>query len=64
MFLELNPELCPKWKVLNEILHVEIPAEIANNAISDAKVLILCQDKKTCFQLNHVSNFKRIVKNL
>lgn len=57
--LEFEPELCPKWRVLSEILRVEIPnivrKSIANNpnALNEAvKVLILCQDARTCYQLN------------
>lgn len=52
---ELNPEFCPKWKTLEDLLQSEIPADIATLGINDAKVLILCQDRKTCFQLNNVS---------
>lgn len=55
---EFKPELCPKWNALIEILKVEIPAEIETISDSDEsevpKVLILCQDSKTCFQINQV----------
>lgn len=54
---ELNPELCPKWKILEDVLQCEIPADVAKLEIEDAKVLILCQDRKTCFQLNNVNSF-------
>ncbi|GLV38110.1 meiotic 9 [Carabus blaptoides fortunei] len=51
---EFNPEFCPKWKALSEILKTEIPMEIENqtNIEEVPKVLILCQDSKTCFQIN------------
>ncbi|KAK5647030.1 hypothetical protein RI129_005494 [Pyrocoelia pectoralis] len=51
---ELNPEFCPKWKTLSEILKVEIPTDIQKgNSTENNTVLILCQDTKTCYQLNH-----------
>ncbi|KAK4880325.1 hypothetical protein RN001_008471 [Aquatica leii] len=50
---ELNPEFCPKWNSLNEILKVEIPTEIKKSSNIENKVLILCQDNRTCHQLNH-----------
>lgn len=57
--VEFEPEPCPKWKVLSEILRVEIPADIRRsvahnpNALNDPiKVLILCHDSRTCYQLN------------
>ncbi|XP_055380377.1 DNA repair endonuclease XPF [Condylostylus longicornis] len=52
---EFEPEHCPKWKALSEILRVEIPNDIKTNNKSNSepvKVLILCQDAKTCYQLN------------
>ncbi|XP_025829916.1 DNA repair endonuclease XPF isoform X2 [Agrilus planipennis] len=49
---ELNPEFCPKWNTLSEILKTEIPAEMKRQNIKEPKVLILCQDFKTCYQLN------------
>ncbi|GJQ83429.1 mei-9 [Trypoxylus dichotomus] len=49
---ELSPEFCPKWSVLLEILKSEIPADIRETGNgADNKVLILCQDKKSCYQL-------------
>lgn len=58
---EFEPEPNPKWKALSEILRVEIPADI-KNMIKDernkydkskaVKILILCNDAKTCCQLN------------
>lgn len=56
---EFQPENCPKWATLSEILTVEIPAD-ARKAIecgrrSSSKpiiVLILCHDSRTCYQLN------------
>lgn len=58
---EFEPEPCPKWKSLSEILRVEIPADI-KNMIKDQRyefdqekpirVLVLCNDARTCYQLN------------
>lgn len=54
MFLELNPSFSPKWNILTEILQHEIPLDLnkPENTDKKAKILILCQDRKTCFQLN------------
>lgn len=58
-YTEFDPEPSPKWKALLEILSVEIPADIKRsvdyhpNALSNPiKVLVLCQDSRTCYQLN------------
>ncbi|KAI4455174.1 dna repair endonuclease xpf [Holotrichia oblita] len=48
---ELSPEFCPKWNVLLEILKVEIPADVKEAKTTENKVLVLCQDKKSCYQL-------------
>ncbi|CAO1410792.1 unnamed protein product [Diamesa serratosioi] len=58
---EFDPEPCPKWKALSEILKVEIPTDI-KTVIKDKsqdfdknvpiKILILCNDARTCYQLN------------
>lgn len=58
---EFDPEPCPKWKALSEILRVEIPSDI-KNIIKDQrnefdkskpiKILVLCHDARTCYQLN------------
>ncbi|XP_011193358.2 DNA repair endonuclease XPF [Zeugodacus cucurbitae] len=51
---EFEPEPCPKWKHLAEILKVEIPADMKRthpDCLEPPKVLILCQDTRTCFQL-------------
>lgn len=58
---EFDPEPCPKWKTLSEILRVEIPSDI-KNIIKDQRnefdrekpirVLVLCNDARTCYQLN------------
>lgn len=58
---EFDPEPCPKWRSLSEILRVEIPADI-KNMIKDQRfefdqekpirVLVLCSDARTCYQLN------------
>ncbi|KAF5277730.1 hypothetical protein FQR65_LT03710 [Abscondita terminalis] len=50
---ELNPEYCPKWNSLSEILKVEIPSDIKKSNSDNNNVLILCQDNRTCHQLNH-----------
>lgn len=53
---EFEPEWGAKWKSLSEILRVEIPNDIKLNEghrkNKSAVVLILCQDNKTCYQLN------------
>lgn len=56
---EFEPELSPKWKALSEILRLEIPNDIKRsidrrpNILNEPiKVLILCQDSRTCSQLN------------
>ncbi|XP_044268362.1 DNA repair endonuclease XPF isoform X2 [Tribolium madens] len=51
---ELNPEFCPKWKSLLELLKVEIPHEIAKSKSGENIILILCTDHKTCYQLNQL----------
>ncbi|XP_013114075.1 DNA repair endonuclease XPF [Stomoxys calcitrans] len=51
---EFEPEPCPKWKYLSEILKVEIPADMKRtkpDCYDPPKVLILCQDTRTCYQL-------------
>lgn len=58
---EFEPEPCPKWKTLSEILRVEIPSDI-KSMIQDERfqfdrdkpirVLVLCNDARTCYQLN------------
>ncbi|XP_068632309.1 DNA repair endonuclease XPF isoform X2 [Battus philenor] len=52
---EFDPEPCPKWKCLSELLLQEIPEETKkkNVGLHCTKVLILCQDNKTCCQLNN-----------
>lgn len=53
---EFAPEPCPKWDVLNNLLTQEIPEEVKqtkDGALKSTKILILCQDTKTCSQLNH-----------
>ncbi|XP_058821611.1 DNA repair endonuclease XPF [Topomyia yanbarensis] len=62
---EFEPEHCPKWKALSEVLRQEIPADIKEMSKKirkkeerqkylrqQVKVLILCQDARTCYQLN------------
>ncbi|XP_044750246.1 DNA repair endonuclease XPF [Coccinella septempunctata] len=51
---EFNPELCPKWSTLIEVLKVEIPQDIMKSNSVDNKILILCSDRKTCYQLNEL----------
>lgn len=58
---EFDPEECPKWKALSEILRVEIPTDIKKvveddrnefNKETPVKILVLCNDSRTCYQLN------------
>lgn len=60
---EFEPELPAKWKALSEILRVEIPADLKQTSAklkqqkkpvneTPIKVLILCTDNRTCYQLN------------
>lgn len=56
---EFEPELCPKWETLSEILRNEIPSQIIASIVhkphvldQPIKVLVLCQDSRTCHQLN------------
>lgn len=58
---EFEPEQPPKWKALSEILKVEIPANIKKVAAEGKcefdkekpiRILVLCYDAKTCYQLN------------
>ena len=53
-FVEFNPEQCPKWQALTEILKVEIITEMKTKNVNENNILILCQDTRTCFQLNQV----------
>ncbi|KAJ2942618.1 hypothetical protein O0L34_g2084 [Tuta absoluta] len=53
---EFDPEPCPKWKCLTELLVDEIPEEVKkkkDGSLKNTKILILCQDNRTCSQLNH-----------
>lgn len=56
---EFEPENCPKWGTLSEILRIEIPSDVkaainsgCRSASKPIIVLILCQDSRTCYQLN------------
>lgn len=62
---EFEPEKSPKWEALSEILRVEIPNDVKtsinakdkddrNTSLlqNQVKVLVLCQDARTCYQLN------------
>ncbi|XP_041988580.1 DNA repair endonuclease XPF [Aricia agestis] len=54
---EFDPEPVPKWKHLMDLLLNEIPekAKTKNSgSINNTKVLVLCQDNKTCCQLNNL----------
>lgn len=57
IFLEFDPEFCPKWKYLLEILRVEIPAHInehqSDSKSSSQKILILCNNQRTCAQIQN-----------
>lgn len=59
---EFDPETCPKWKALSDILRVEIPSDIKNIIQDEAyefdkekqiKILVLCNDSRTCHQINY-----------
>ncbi|XP_053612217.1 DNA repair endonuclease XPF isoform X2 [Plodia interpunctella] len=53
---EFDPEPSPKWKCLSELLLKEIPEEVKkkeDGSLNKTKILILCQDNRTCSQLNH-----------
>ncbi|XP_013183116.1 DNA repair endonuclease XPF [Amyelois transitella] len=53
---EFDPEPSPKWKCLSDLLANEIPEEVKkknNGNLNNTKILILCQDGRTCSQLNH-----------
>ncbi|XP_075974151.1 DNA repair endonuclease XPF mei-9 isoform X2 [Anticarsia gemmatalis] len=52
---EFDPEPCPKWKCLSDLLSQEIPDEIKKEGgdINNSKILVLCQDSRTCLQLNN-----------
>uniref|UniRef100_A0A182P284 DNA repair endonuclease XPF n=1 Tax=Anopheles epiroticus TaxID=199890 RepID=A0A182P284_9DIPT len=62
---EFEPELCPKWKALSDVLRVDIPNDIKEISHKirkkeerqkfmqqQVKILILCQDSRACYQLN------------
>uniref|UniRef100_A0A182QSS3 DNA repair endonuclease XPF n=1 Tax=Anopheles farauti TaxID=69004 RepID=A0A182QSS3_9DIPT len=62
---EFEPELCPKWKALSDVLRVDIPNDVKQTAAKirnkeqrqkylqqQVKILILCQDSRACYQLN------------
>ncbi|EDV45795.1 DNA repair endonuclease XPF [Drosophila erecta] len=49
---EFEPEACPKWQTLTDLLTKEIPGDMRRSRRSEQpKVLILCQDARTCHQL-------------
>lgn len=52
---EFEPEACPKWQALSELLTQDIPGDMQRRRVADRmeppKVLILCQDARTCYQL-------------
>ncbi|XP_045768468.1 DNA repair endonuclease XPF isoform X2 [Maniola jurtina] len=53
---EFDPEPSPKWKCLCDLLIDEIPEEVKKNkngSLANTKILILCNDNKSCSQLNH-----------
>lgn len=51
---EFDPEWCPKWKPLIELLRLEIPSDLKRRGATPGGVgvLILCNDARTCTQLN------------
>ncbi|XP_037726265.1 DNA repair endonuclease XPF [Drosophila subpulchrella] len=49
---EFEPEPCPKWQALTDLLTQDIPGDMRRCRRSEQpKVLILCQDARTCHQL-------------
>ena len=59
---EFDPESCPKWKALSDILRVEIPSDIKSIIQDEAyefdrekqiKILVLCNDSRTSHQINY-----------
>ncbi|KAM3964283.1 DNA repair endonuclease XPF mei-9 [Aphomia sociella] len=53
---EFDPEPTPKWKCLSDLLLQEIPEEVKKKEggnINNTKILILCQDNRTCSQINN-----------
>lgn len=55
IFLEFDPEPSPKWKCLCDLLQTEIPEEVKSKQPKKqevTKILVLCHDSKTCYQLN------------
>ncbi|XP_002022063.2 DNA repair endonuclease XPF [Drosophila persimilis] len=46
---EFEPEPCPKWQALTELLTQDISHK--SHGQEQPKVLILCQDARTCYQL-------------
>lgn len=52
---EFEPEPCPKWQPLSELLTQDIPIDMRRRRgaghVEPPKVLILCQDARTCYQL-------------
>lgn len=52
---EFEPEPCPKWQPLTELLTQDIPIDMRRRRgaghLEPPKVLILCQDARTCYQL-------------
>ncbi|KAH8308570.1 hypothetical protein KR018_006343, partial [Drosophila ironensis] len=49
---EFEPEPCPKWQPLTDLLTQDIPGDMRNcRRTEQPKVLILCQDARSCYQL-------------
>ncbi|XP_016939450.2 DNA repair endonuclease XPF [Drosophila suzukii] len=49
---EFEPEPCPKWQALTDLLTQDIPGDMRRcRRTEQPKVLILCQDARTCHQL-------------
>ncbi|XP_070144503.1 DNA repair endonuclease XPF isoform X2 [Drosophila kikkawai] len=49
---EFEPEPCPKWQALTDLLTQDIPGDMKRcKRTVQPKVLILCQDARTCYQL-------------
>lgn len=54
---EFDPEACQKWQCLKDVLMTDIPEDLKKNKSDSndskrANILVLCQDNRTCAQLN------------
>lgn len=53
---EFDPEPSPKWKCVTDLLTKEIPEDAREKEqnVSDVRILILCRDTATCYQLHEI----------